>query len=765
MQQPADTAIGDPYADIDCPKWVDLENHDNLNSTQEIDKYWDLKNSSTLKLDASFEKMRISDVAGQENVESNSNRAPRVSLKLTKKPSIPVSQGKNNTETLKAKHSELDDSTIKLTKKNSKMQDPSVFDQPIQLIEPEGPATVEPKREILKDIKPASKSTRRKKKKPSSNLSVFERLFAQKKKGVSSTPRSRRTKKMYSKSARKPYKASTLPKKSSKTKKKPGHVRSLTLTKAKTPNITKSRPRRIIKGTLEKEMDEIKKLHQEAEKRRKLNAKQLHKIFVPKSQYTQRSTKALTEPEEFTFVTSARLGYKTSKEASIKKRKPRASMMKVNGLTNPISFNLETNRRSKISVSSQKKASPYVPLQAKVNNFFKKATERKGEKKTTYTGGITCPNPPRLSTLSRGRKQSVVLSQEEKELLEMKSFEKFKARPINPKIFTSGGEFGVPRVEKKKPTKFSEFKLSSAARKSTVRRSMIPTESKPKTFKAKPFNAKMFKQAPVARRSASSLTKPISPNLNTSKLVHKYIKDPVKPTHRKERKPVVVGSLTEPVGFNLETERRGKHYQEEFQTRIKIEEAELEMKMHPHAKKMPKFKTPNRHSTVVLRDLTEPQPFHLQSEALSREARTRWEEKVAHEQEEEARLASSFKAKPIKWNDNFFLFASKKELTRAEPFHLHTESRKEESMAKRLELARMRKEVEERKIAEIAKQKAMEEEEDRIRRAQNVHKPLSMPDMKAPPAPLRKSTKTLTQAISPEFALAKRSRSKTELNH
>eukprot|EP00954_Amorphochlora_amoebiformis_P022318 1352490-Amorphochlora_amoeboformis.AAC.3 len=59
----------------------------------------------------------------------------------------------------------------------------------------------------------------------------------------------------------------------------------------------------------------------------------------------------------------------------------------------------------------------------------------------------------------------------------------------------------------------------------------------------------------------------------------------------------------------------------------------------------------------------------------------------------------------------------------------------------------------------------MEEEEDRIRRAQNVHKPLSMPDMKAPPAPLRKSTKTLTQAISPEFALAKRSRSKTELNH
>eukprot|EP00954_Amorphochlora_amoebiformis_P013197 1035538-Amorphochlora_amoeboformis.AAC.1 len=221
MQQPADTggeapllnpgkrrkndtlaAIGDPYADIDCPKWVDLENHDNLNSTQEIDKYWgeknfslsdwsiigttsiDLKNSSTLKLDASFEKMRISDVAGQENVESNSNRAPRVSLKLTKKPSIPVSQGKNNTETLKAKHSELDDSTIKLTKKNSKMQDPSVFDQPIQLIEPEGPATVEPKREILKDIKPASKSTRRKKKKPSSNLSVFERLFAQKKKGT-----------------------------------------------------------------------------------------------------------------------------------------------------------------------------------------------------------------------------------------------------------------------------------------------------------------------------------------------------------------------------------------------------------------------------------------------------------------------------------------------------------------------------------------------------------------------------------------------------
>ena len=75
----------------------------------------------------------------------------------------------------------------------------------------------------------------------------------------------------------------------------------------------------MIPTSLEREMEEVHKLHQEAEKRRKLNKRHLEKILMPKTGLTKRSTKPLTEPEEFTFVTASRLGYKMPKAPSAKK--------------------------------------------------------------------------------------------------------------------------------------------------------------------------------------------------------------------------------------------------------------------------------------------------------------------------------------------------------------------------------------------------------------------------------------------------------------
>lgn len=136
-------------------------------------------------------------------------------------------------------------------------------------------------------------------------------------------------------------------------------------------------------------MDEVKKLYQEAEKRRRLNAKQLHKILVPKTEYTRRSTKPLTEPEEFSFNLASRLGYKMPKGKSMKKvheikralmrinllscfqRKPRMSMSQ--GPTCPVPFNFETNRR----VKKSSKPRTYVPLLAKVDRFFRNVNRKR----------------------------------------------------------------------------------------------------------------------------------------------------------------------------------------------------------------------------------------------------------------------------------------------------------------------------------------------------------------------------------------------------
>merc|ERR1712196_98466 len=97
---------------------------------------------------------------------------------------------------------------------------------------------------------------------------------------------------------------------------------------------------------------------------------------------------------------------------------------------------------------------------------------------------------------------------------------------------------------------------------------------------------------------------------------------------------------------------------------------------------------------------------------MGRKAKIALQKKLQRE-EEEKRQKAKFVAGEIKWDDDFFLFASRKPLTKPEPFMLATQVRERESNAVRNECAKAREEAEERKKAEEAALKARQEAEDR----------------------------------------------------
>ena len=262
------------------------------------------------------------------------------------------------------------------------------------------------------------------------------------------------------------------------------------------------------------------------------------------------------------------------------KRKQRLTMGKA---TYAVPFTFQTIRRTK---KTGKAGKEYVSLKTRVDNFFHKY---RGSETFKCTGTLTGPfSPPQLSTGGRSRKCTIV-TREERELEELKNYQPFKARPVNRKIMAScGGEYGVPRVEKRKITTFKEFKLSSS-NKATSRKSISVPKKKYAPFKAKPFNPKIFKTPPKIQKAATPLTKPVSPNLQTGKNGEKYLKQ----SHKKVQPKTAVNAslgLTTPKEFHLQTEQRGKQHKEAMNQKIKDEHAEMERKRRPVANPMPRYR-------------------------------------------------------------------------------------------------------------------------------------------------------------------------------
>ncbi|KAI3744942.1 hypothetical protein L1987_58040 [Smallanthus sonchifolius] len=419
----------------------------------------------------------------------------------------------------------------------------------------------------------------------------------------------------------------------------------------------------------------------------------------------------LTRPKEPTFETSQRarsVKLKSSAEleeemmAKIPKFKARPVNRKI----------LEAP-----TLPAMKRSTPQMP---EFHEFHLETMERANQNAETSTVAstdaapqiqqwrphLTTPKTPTLQTLLRARPPKIK-STEELEKEELEKAPKFKARPLNKKIFESKGDLGLFCNKKRQVTIPEEFHFAIDER--------IP----PPTVTV----ADMFDKLSLC--SDSHTQKPVLRN-------------------------------TAPNPFHLHTEERGAEKEKKFVMEIIHKQIEEERARIPKA-------TPYPYTTdypVVPpkpepKQCTKPEPFQLESVA-------RHEEEVQREMEERRRLEEEetrmrlFKAQPILKEDPIPVPEKVRiPLTEVQEFDLHVEHRA-------VDRAEFDKKVKEKEMMykryrdEAESAKMMEEEKTlkQLRRTLVPHA-RPVPNFSKPFLP-RKSSKGVTKPKSPRLKITER---------
>ncbi|MCL7043533.1 hypothetical protein MKW94_002040, partial [Papaver nudicaule] len=236
---------------------------------------------------------------------------------------------------------------------------------------------------------------------------------------------------------------------------------------------------------------------------------------------------------------------------------------------------------------------------------------------------LTEPRSPRLETMLRARPPKVKTSQE-LEQEELERIPKFKARPLNKKIFESKGGLGIYRNLKRQVTKPQEFHFATDERN------------------------------PPAR--------------TVFDLFDKHSED-----HRNEQP---LPRLTTPKPFHLHTEELGAEKEKKFVDEILQKQYEEERARIPKATPYPYTtdypvippKPEPKHST-------KPEPFQLESLTRHEEELQREMEQRRRVEEEEAQMRI-FKAQPILKEDPVPVpEKERKPLTQVQEFQLHVDHR------------------------------------------------------------------------------------------
>ncbi|XP_042494669.1 protein TPX2 [Macadamia integrifolia] len=361
-----------------------------------------------------------------------------------------------------------------------------------------------------------------------------------------------------------------------------------------------------------------------------------------------------------------------------------------------------------------------IPQQPEFQEFHLKTLERANQHAETSSvvsesscqnqgkpyNKLTEPKTPRLETLLRARPPKIKSSQE-LELEELEKMPKFKARPLNKKIFESKGELGMFCNTKRNVTRPQEFHFATDER--------IPPQT-----------------------SVVDLFDKLSLN-----------SEPRNEYYQMRR-------VTTPNPFHLHTEERGEEKEKKFLLEVLQKQWEEERARVPKA-------TPYPYTTdypVVppkpeRKKCTQPEPFQLES-------LVRHEEEVQRELEERQRMEKEeaqmrvFKAQPVMKDDPIPVpEKARKPLTQVQEFELQVDHR----VIERSEFDKKIKEKEmtyKRYREEHEAAKMMEEEKalKQMRRTMVPHaRPL--PNFNNPFLP-QKSSKETTKAKSPKLRVIQR---------
>ncbi|CAI8617418.1 unnamed protein product [Vicia faba] len=352
-------------------------------------------------------------------------------------------------------------------------------------------------------------------------------------------------------------------------------------------------------------------------------------------------------------------------------------------------FHLETLARAHQNIDSASKASSEV-----------------SHKEKSLKTHLSEPKPPLLQTTLRARpptvKSSLEIEQEE-----LEKIPKFKARPLNKKIFESKGDIGISCHMKKHVTEPQEFHFATNER--------FP----PSASVADLFDKLSLKSEPARHKT--------------------------------------VPRITTPNPFHLHTEERGAEKEKKLFLEL------LEKQLEEEATRVPKA-NPYPYTTdypVIPpkpepKQCTKPEPFQLESLVRHEEEMQReQEERLRMEREEERRR--KFKAQPVLKEDPIPVPEKvRKPLTQVQEFDLHVNHRamdraQFDGKIKEKEILYKRHREESEAASKIEEEKALKH----MRRTMVPHA-RPVPNFDKPFVP-QKTSKT-TKPKSPNLRVLKRSR-------
>jgi len=489
------------------------------------------------------------------------------------------------------------------------------------------------------------------------------------------------------------------------------------------------------------------------------------------------SRPTLTKTTEFKFATDNRaksvavkVGTSDAPDFSRMLRsygKTGSDSSSTSGITQPVPFNLATERKRRHSADTQKFKS-----QAELIQSYQKGTPDRFRSKPAPAAGstrmrhrsaspaankLTIPQTPQLSTRGRSR-PTHVLSREEREQLELEEAKanQFKAKGVGETV----PKFKYGDVERKPCTKPQPFHLTNGGQPNVVA-SYKDDEPTPQ-FHARPMpKAMMSAPQGVPERKVMPVIEPQSPAFalkgrmaeRKPRVEPEPAPEPVVRARPAPHRGVPVAlpppckksTIAEPFSFA----ERDKVLMEKKEEKIKqvLEEEKKAREFHAQPiMKEDHFKAPAVQSLAP----TKPEPFKLKIEERVEARLTQWQENVEKELEDQKK-AALFKATEAKVLNQvpFMTKPSDKPLSEISNFKLHSDRRAEEREAFDLKVKQKEADLEGAKREQEERKKRDELEEiTRLRKAA-VHK--AQPIRSYKPIEVKPSEKPLTNPSSPHF--------------
>ncbi|XP_078688319.1 targeting protein for Xklp2 homolog isoform X2 [Branchiostoma floridae x Branchiostoma belcheri] len=572
------------------------------------------------------------------------------------------------------------------------------------------------------------------------------------------------------------------------------------LTMPKTPECAKrsyKRPGVVKKTSEDLELERIEQMREEARRQHQISEESHKQTQASAGYHATRATVPLTKPHAFHFHTDERVKDHTMEtrqdsknkrfEESLRTHPPSPvsgtgskTQAKCNKVTKPKPFKFTNeSRKRKLHEVDNSGYNKWHSVSEQVINFHKKTPDRfrrKAKMDLNATRGpvvgdhkmkLTHPQSPNFSK-ARARNRSAHVKSaaeiEEEEVEEMKKY-KFKAREVDQRLFQQTG-VGVPKKPHKPVTQPIGMDLETERRIQERHEEAKSTENEEKfEFHARPVPAKILEgPVGVAEKKVAPLTIPESPAFALKNRVRS-----VKPELEQEEEERIIYARPMPhTGVPFKPNREHKvtqlapfSFQDRVEEQLVKKEEKIQQIIQEEAKVASSFRAQNLpvtlHEPGNLPDVpkkapTNPEPFQLSCDDKGAKKAAEWSKKMEEELKQQREQASSFKHRSadVLYKEPFIPQKATKPLTDVSEFDLNTVRRAEQ----RQEFEMQKKMKEEEMEAQRQQQEAERREQEQIEiarlRKELVHK--ANPIRHGRPLDIQPSNKPLTNPQTPNFS-------------